>query len=172
MKIKIPCLETKLVPREKIRANNYNPNHVSKDKMNLLKQSIIDNGFCFPIVTIYDKDEEMYIIVDGFHRYTICQKEWLDIKEVPVVVLEHDISQRMSATIQFNKARGVHSVDLDADVVKALIEQGMSELDISQHLGIDIDTIHRYKQMTGIIHLFENVNYSSSWGMEEVEDED
>lgn len=172
MKIKIPCLETKLVPREKIRANNYNPNHVPKDKMNLLKQSIIDNGFCFPIVTIYDKDEEMYIIVDGFHRYTICQKEWLDIKEVPVVVLEHDISQRMSATIQFNKARGVHSVDLDADVVKALIEQGMSELDISQHLGIDIDTIHRYKQMTGIIHLFENVNYSSSWGMEEVEDED
>lgn len=161
--IKIPCLNTKLVPREQIQANNYNPNHVPKDKMELLKQSIIDNGFCFPIVVIWDGDLEKYVIIDGFHRFTICQKEWLDIEQVPVVVLEHDISKRMAATVQFNKARGVHQVDLDADVVKALIEQGMSELDVSQHLGIDLDTVHRYKQLTGILDLFSNVNYSASW---------
>lgn len=161
--IKIPCLQTKLVSREQIQANNYNPNHVPKDKMELLKQSILDNGFCFPIVVIWDSDLEKYVIIDGFHRFTICQKEWLDIKNVPVVVLEHDISKRMAATVQFNKARGVHQVDLDADVVKALIEQGMSELDISQHLGIDLDTVHRYKQLTGILDLFKNVNYSPSW---------
>lgn len=161
--IKIPCLQTKLVPREQIQANNYNPNHVPKDKMELLKQSILDNGFCFPIVVIWDNDLEKYVIIDGFHRFTICQKEWLDIESVPVVVLEHDISKRMAATVQFNKARGVHQVDLDADVVKALIEQGMSELDISQHLGIDLDTVHRYKQLTGILDLFKNVKYSASW---------
>lgn len=165
--IKMPCLQTKLVPREMVQANNYNPNSVPTEKMNLLKQSIIDNGFCFPIVTIYDAEIEKYIIIDGFHRYSICQKNWLDIEMIPVVVLEHDITQRMAATVQFNKARGVHQVDLDAEIIRALIEQGMSEADISVHLGIDLDTIHRYKSLTGIAAIFKSAAYSTSWEMQE-----
>ena len=149
MKIDIPCQRIQMVPRDKIQANNYNPNHVPKDKMELLKQSIIDNGFCFPIVTIWSEEDGKYIIIDGFHRYTMCQPEWLDIDPVPVVVLKHDISQRMAATIQFNKARGVHELDGDAD--------------ICQHLGIDAETELRYKQLTGIVELFRKVNYSVSW---------
>lgn len=167
--IKVPCLDVKLVPRELVQANNYNPNHVPKDKMELLKQSILDNGFCFPIVTIWSEEDGKYIIIDGFHRYTICQPEWLDIEQVPIVVLEHDISKRMAATIQFNKARGVHQVDLDADVVRSLLEQGLSEEEVSKHLGIDLDTVLRYKQMTGIVDLFKNVDYTPSW---EVSDEE
>ena len=166
---KVPCLDVKLVPRELVQANNYNPNHVPKDKMELLKQSILDNGFCFPIVTIWSEEDGKYIIIDGFHRYTICQPEWLDIEQVPIVVLEHDISKRMAATIQFNKARGVHQVDLDADVVRSLLEQGMSEEEVSRHLGIDLDTVLRYKQMTGIVDLFKNIDYTPSW---EVSDEE
>jgi predicted phosphoadenosine phosphosulfate sulfurtransferase len=34
--ITFPCLQTKLVPREMVVANSYNPNHVPKDKMELL----------------------------------------------------------------------------------------------------------------------------------------
>lgn len=167
--IKVPCLDVKLVPRELVQANNYNPNHVPKDKMELLKQSILDNGFCFPIVTIWSEEDGKYIIIDGFHRYTICQPEWLDIEQVPIVVLDHDISKRMAATIQFNKARGVHQVDLDADVVRSLLEQGLSEEEVSRHLGIDLDTVLRYKQMTGIVDLFKNIDYTPSW---EVSDEE
>ncbi len=163
MKIDMPCLNIKLVKREMLKANNYNPNNVPRDKMELLKQSIIDNGFCFPIVTIYDADDEVYVIVDGFHRYTMCQPEWLDIKEVPIVVLNHDLSKRMAATVQFNKARGVHAVDGDADIVRSLVEQGWSDSDICEHLGIDAETVLRYKQLTGIIDLFKNVEYSKSW---------
>lgn len=163
MKIDMPCLNIKLVDREKLRANDYNPNSVPKDKMELLKQSILDNGFCFPIVTIYDKDDEIYVIVDGFHRYTMCQPEWLDIKEVPIVVLNHDLSKRMAATVQFNKARGVHAVDGDADIIRSLVEQGWADIDICNHLGIDAETVLRYKQMAGIIELFKNVEYSASW---------
>ena len=99
MKIKMPCLDIKLVDRDMLQANNYNPNNVPRDKMELLKQSIIDNGFCFPIVTIWAEDDEKYIIVDGFHRFTMCMPEWLHIKQVPIVVLDHDLSQRMAATI-------------------------------------------------------------------------
>lgn len=161
--IQVPCVETLLVRRDLLSANAYNPNHVPTDKMKLLRQSVLDNGFCFPVVTIWDGSDERLVIVDGFHRFTIAGPDWLDLSHVPAVVLDHDISSRMYATVQFNKARGVHQVDLDADVIRALIEQGQSEEEISTHLGIDVETIHRYKQMTGIAELFARADYSTAW---------
>jgi hypothetical protein len=77
----------------------------------------------------------------------------------------------MTATVQFNKARGIHQVDLDADLVRALIEQGMSEDDVSEQLGMDMDTVHRYKQVTGIASLFAKAQYSMAWEMEDVDSE-
>lgn len=165
MKITFPCLQARMVPRNNLRANNWNPNNVSEDKMQLLRQSILDNGWCFPIVVIWDDESEEYVIVDGFHRWTIAQPEWLDLPEVPVVVLPHSIAQRMIATIQFNKARGVHQVDLDAEVIRGLIGQGMTDEEIATHLGIDMDTVHRYKQVTGIAELFRDATYSTNWEM-------
>lgn len=167
--IPVPCGNVLLVKRELIQANRYNPNAVSDDKMELLRQSILDNGFCFPIVTIWDDDQECFVIIDGFHRDQMGDPEWLDLDYIPLVVLQHDITKRMTATIQFNKARGVHQVDLDADVIRALIEQGQSEDEISKHLGIDLETIHRYKQLTGIADLFKNSAYSAAWEMQDDE---
>mgnify|MGYP001484358243 CR=1 FL=1 len=166
--IAVPAMQVVLAARQLVVANNYNPNYVPKDKLKLLRQSILDNGFCFPIVTIWDNDEEKMVIIDGFHRSLIGSAEWLDLEYLPVVVLEHDISQRMAATVQFNKARGVHQVDLDADVIRALIEQGKTEDEISVSLGIDPDTIHRYKQLTGIAELFKNADYSMPWVTQEI----
>lgn len=168
-RVTFPCLNVKMVPYEAVEANQYNPNHVPKDKMLLLRQSILDNGFCFPIVTIWDDERSKYVIIDGFHRYTILGPQWLNVPEIPIVVLEHDISQRMAATMQFNKARGTHQVDLDAELVRSLLEQGLSEDEVALHLGIDLETVHRYKQLTGILSLFSNSTYSMSWGMEEAE---
>ena len=161
-KIAFPCLQTKMVSRDAVVANNWNPNAVSPDKMELLKQSILDNGWCFPIVVIWDQEQERYVIIDGFHRWTMAAEEWLDLPEVPVVVLPHTIAQRMIATVQFNKARGVHQVDLDAELIRGLVGQGMSDEQIATHLGIDLDTVHRYKQVTGIAELFRDANYSTS----------
>ena len=162
-RIPVPCATTLLVARELVQANAYNPNSVPKEKMNLLRQSIRDNGFCFPVVTIWDEADERFVIIDGFHRFSMGGSDWLDLDFIPLVFVDHDISQRMYATVQFNKARGVHQVDLDADVIRALIEQGNTEEEISTHLGIDIDTIYRYKQLTGISGLFANANWSPSW---------
>lgn len=165
--IKLPCFNTQLVPVEKVTANNYNPNNVAKNNMELLMQSIIDNGFCFPIVTIYDNIDDVYVIIDGFHRYTIL-KDWLGCSEIPIIILDHDIKQRMAATIQFNRARGVHQVELMGDLVQALVKQGMEDTDISKHLGMELEEVHRLKQITGIAELFKNQTYSKSWEMEEV----
>lgn len=167
--VPLPCMEVVLVPAEKVRANNYNPNNVPKNNMELLLQSIMDNGFCFPIVTIYDEEVDEYVIIDGFHRYTIL-KDWLEVKEIPVVVLQHDIKKRMAATVQFNRARGVHQVELMGDLVKALVEQGASDEEIGRHLGMELEEVYRLKQITGIAELFKNQTYSKSWEMMEVED--
>ena len=138
--------------------------------MELLEQSIIDNGFCFPVVVVWDPDDEVYVIVDGFHRYTIM-KDYLGVDELPVVVLDEDISQRMFSTIQFNRARGVHQVDLVADMVKTLSET-KTDAEIAQHLGMEDEEVFRLKQITGIAELFKDTTSSQSWRIEELEDEE
>ena len=165
--IKLPVMEPIIVPIEKVQANNYNPNNVAKNNMILLEQSIIDNGFCFAVVTTYDADIDKYIIIDGFHRYTIF-KDYLQADELPIIVLNHDMKQRMASTVQFNRARGVHQVDLMGDLVQSLINQGASDEEIAKHLGMEMEEVFRLKQITGIAEIFKNQTYSKSWEMIEV----
>jgi ParB-like chromosome segregation protein Spo0J len=167
--IKLPCLEVKIVDINLVQANNYNPNAVSSQNMALLEESILANGFCFAVVTIWDPDLEKYIIIDGFHRYLIF-KDYLQAKELPIIVLDHDITKRMEATVQFNRARGVHQVELMGDLVQALVEQGVPDEEISQKLGMEIEEVFRLKQITGIAELFKNQIYSKAWEMREVDE--
>lgn len=167
--IKLPCMSPIIVPIEKVFSNDYNPNHVSKNNMELLLQSIVDNGFCFPVVTVYDDILDRYVVVDGFHRYLIF-KDYLQADVLPVVVLEQDISQRMAATVQFNRARGVHQVELMGDLVKALVERGVEDEEIAKHLGMEADEVYRLKQITGIAEIFKNQTYSKSWEMREIDE--
>lgn len=166
--ILVPCANTLVVARELVQANTYNPNSVPDEKMELLCQSIVDNGFAFPIVVIWDDDLESFVVVDGFHRYLVSGPKWLGMEHVPVAVLQHTAAQRMIATWQFNKARGFHQVDLDADLIRALIQQGMSEDEICKHLGVELETVHRYKQVAGIAELFKNAAWSMPWEIQEV----
>ena len=169
--ITLPVMEPIIVPVDKVQANNYNPNHVAKNNMELLEQSILDNGFCFAIVTIYDEDIEKYVIIDGFHRYTIL-KDYLGCEEIPIVVLEHDTKQRMASTVQFNRARGSHQVELMGDLVKSLFEQGADDEEIAKHLGMELEEVFRLKQITGIAAIFKNQTFSKSWEIQEVEKND
>lgn len=166
--IKLPCLEVKIVDINLVQANNYNPNVVSSQNMALLEESILANGFCFAVVTIWDPDLEKYVIIDGFHRYLIF-KDYLQAKELPIIVLDHDITKRMEATVQFNRARGVHQVELMGDLVQALVEQGVPDEEIAQKLGMEIEEVFRLKQITGIAELFKNQIYSKAWEMREVD---
>jgi ParB-like chromosome segregation protein Spo0J len=152
-----------------VQANNYNPNAVASNNMALLEESILSNGFCFAVVTVWDPESEKYIIVDGFHRYLIF-KEYLQAEELPIIVLEHDITQRMAATVQFNRARGVHQVELMGDLVQALVEQGVPDEEIAEKLGMETEEVFRLKQITGIAELFKNQLYSKSWVMQEVDE--
>jgi ParB-like chromosome segregation protein Spo0J len=54
----------------KNRANSYNPNSVAEPEMKLLETSIWEDGYTMPVVAYYLPAEDIYEIVDGYHRYT------------------------------------------------------------------------------------------------------
>ena len=175
MVYKSPVYHIIAVPVEKIKPNNYNPNTVAPPEMKLLYDSIKSDGYTMPIVCYYDKENDEYIIVDGFHRYRVM-KEYPDIYEreqgmMPVSVIDKPLDQRMASTIRHNRARGSHDVDLMSNIVKELHELGRSDAWISKHLGRDKDEILRLKQITGLAALFKDIKFGKAWRPAD-EDED
>lgn len=165
--MKSPVWNIKAVPFEKIRANEYNPNAVAPPEMKLLYDSIKEDGYTMPIVCYYNDGDDMYEIVDGFHRYRIM-KEHKDIYErengmMPVSVIDKPIEERMASTIRHNRARGSHDVELMSNIVAELHTLGKSDAWISKHLGMELDEIIRLKQITGLAELFKTNEFSKSW---------
>lgn len=164
---KSPVYHVIAVPIEKIKPNTYNPNSVAPPEMKLLYESIKEDGYTMPIVCYYSKQQDIYIIVDGFHRYRIML-EYPDIYEreqgmLPVSVIDKPIDERMASTIRHNRARGSHNVDLMSNIVKELHEIGRSDAWISKYLGMDRDEILRLKQITGLTALFRDVKFGKAW---------
>ena len=160
-------------PIEKIVSNTYNPNSVAPPEMKLLYDSIKEDGYTMPIVCYYVKEKDIYVIVDGFHRYRVML-DYPDIREreggmLPVSVINKTLDNRMASTIRHNRARGSHDVDLMSNIVKELHELGRSDAWISKHLGMDKNEILRLKQITGLAALFKDVKFGQAW--KPVEDE-
>ena len=158
--IKFPVLDVKLVDIDLVVANDYNPNSVAPPEMKLLKLSIEEDGYTQPIVTYYNGTN--YIIVDGFHRYR-CAKEYFNLDQVPVVVINKDINQRVASTIRHNRARGTHAIKGMSDIVLMLVRSGWTDSDICKHLGMDAEEVLRLKQITGLKVAFANHEFSRSW---------
>ena len=174
MEYKSPAYEVIAVPIEKIKPNTYNPNAVAPPEMKLLYESIKEDGYTMPIVCYYNHEKDIYVIVDGFHRYRIMM-EHRDIYErekglLPVSVIKKSIDKRMASTVRHNRARGSHNVDLMSNIVKELNELGRSDAWICKHLGMDRDEVLRLKQITGLTALFKDVKFGQAWRPEK-EDE-
>lgn len=155
------------VPVDKIRANEYNPNNVAPPEMKLLYLSIKEDGYTMPIVCYYNHDDDVYEIVDGFHRYMIiCNHKDIYEREngmIPVSIIDKPIDKRMGSTIRHNRARGSHDVDLMSNIVTELHEIGRSDAWIAKNLGMDLDEILRLKQLTGLAELFKDKEFSYAW---------
>lgn len=161
-KLYFPCLETKLVPTKKVIANEYNPNKVATPEMKLLELSIKLDGVTMPVVTYYDKDKDLYEVVDGFHRYTVL-KDRFKSDMIPVSVIDKPIDERMGSTIRHNRARGTHQIRSMSDIVIELSKEGWNDEDICKKLGMDLDEVIRLKQISGLKEAFSNHQFSKSW---------
>lgn len=142
-----PLSSLQWVDREKLKANDYNPNKVSEDNLQLLVQSIETNGWTLPIVVRPD-----YTIIDGFHRWTVAGREPLKSKlkgKVPVVVVSHeDKSSDIYGTITHNRARGTHLLEPMKAIIKELVNNGKTVGEISKQLGMKPEEIFRLSDFT------------------------
>ena len=146
-KISGPLSTLRWVDRGSVKPNDYNPNKVSKQNLELLKQSILANGWTLPIVVRPD-----FTIIDGFHRWTVAGEEplasMLDGK-VPVVIVDHkDKAGNIYGTVTHNRARGTHLLEPMKAIVKRLLESGKSVEEISKQLGMRQEEVFRLSDFT------------------------
>lgn len=141
-KITGPLSTLQWVNRGIVKPNDYNPNKVSKQNLELLKQSILSNGWTLPIVVRPD-----FTIIDGFHRWTIAGEEPLYSMlegKVPVVIVEHkDKAGNIYGTVTHNRARGTHLLGPMKAIVKELMDDGKSVKEIGKQLGMKPEEIFR-----------------------------
>lgn len=143
-----PLSSLRWVERERLHANDYNPNKVSEENLKLLVQSILTNGWTLPIVVRPD-----YTIIDGFHRWTVAGREPLHTMlggKVPVVIVDHhgDDSADVYGTITHNRARGTHLLEPMKAIVKRLIDEGKSIQEIGKQLGMKPEEVFRLSDFT------------------------
>lgn len=135
------------VDRGRVKPNDYNPNKVSKQNLELLKQSILTNGWTLPIVVRPD-----FTIIDGFHRWTVAgEKPLVSMLEgkVPVVIVEHkDKSGNIYGTVTHNRARGTHLLEPMKAIVKELIGEGKTVDEIGKQLGMRPEEIFRLSEFS------------------------
>lgn len=141
-KLSSPLSTLQWVDRDRVKPNDYNPNKVSKQNLELLKQSILTNGWTLPIVVRPD-----FMIIDGFHRWTVAGEEPLKSMlegKVPVVIVEHkDKAGNIYGTVTHNRARGTHLLEPMKAIVRELMGEGKSVEEIGKQLGMRPEEIFR-----------------------------
>ena len=157
----------KWVPLEKVRANDYNPNGVAAKEMQLLRTSILHDGYTQPVVTVHDKETDTYVIVDGFHRY-YTMKDTAELQRrtanrLPVVVLDKGVNDLMASTVRHNRARGKHTITGMSNLIFQMLENGWSDSDICNELGMEPTELLRLKHITGFSKLFADTEYRQAW---------
>tara|TARA_R100000306_G_C4364835_1_gene137095 strand:+ start:556 stop:1110 length:555 start_codon:yes stop_codon:yes gene_type:complete len=152
------------VTRDTLTANGYNPNHVARPELRLLKLSIMADGWTQPIVAREDGE-----IVDGFHRWTIAGDPDISVLTgglVPVVRLRTSLSMpdQIASTIRHNRARGQHIIVPMADIVTSLKdEHGLSDAQVKQKLGMDSEEVERLYDTSGMPGRGSDDDFNKGW---------
>lgn len=164
-----PVDYVKWVKAEAVHANDYNPNSVAPPEMELLKLSILNDGYTQPIVSMLN-DEGIVEVVDGFHRNRVG-KECEEVAEkihgyLPVVDIrqsQSDKNNRIASTIRHNRARGKHRVSSMSEIVVDLKKRNWSPKKIGRELGMDQDEVLRLCQISGLTEMFSDHDFSEAW---------
>lgn len=161
----MPISKVQWVDVELLKANDYNPNVVFSKEMELLKFSILKNGWIQPVLVTQD-----YVIIDGFHRSTIAKVDKavreMSGGKVPVVIMNLTEPERMLLTIRINRAKGSHIALKMSEIIKKLVnEYGVPPETICREIGAIKDEI----DMLMLDNVFaakkinEETKYSQAW---------
>lgn len=147
------------VGRDAIEPNTYNPNHQPPPEHELLRISLLEDGWTQPIVVFAGGDPPNQrsgpkpIIVDGEHRWRLSADPQIFARDqgmVPVVYLDGDAQHLMMSTIRHNRARGEHGVGPMAGIVRHLLENGQPEDRICRLLQMEPEEVRRLADRAGM----------------------
>ena len=150
--------------RDTLWANDYNPNNVAPPEMELLRVSLLEDGWTLPLVIRPDGE-----IVDGFHRWTLSAEPKIYALTgglVPVVVLLQAESRahQIASTIRYNRARGNHYVLSMANIVSHLHDElGVSEQDIMRALGMEFEEYDRLNDRGNMVKRGKADQFGNGW---------
>lgn len=94
---------------------------------------------------------------------------WREDFTIPCVVLKDKTEvELMSITVLMNQARGSHSLDSTKEIVYNLINvAGMSEDWVSRNLFLDLESIKRMTQLSGLKSAYDNLDEADlAWNPE------
>lgn len=162
---KQPIDKVEWVDRDTLKPNNYNPNSMGKYEMELLKISILEDGWTQPVIRNQDNE-----IVDGYHRWLASDDKRLrerDGGRVPVTTTNTTdaISQQMS-TIRHNRAKGTHGVFKMSSIVGDMLRGGLPIKEIMQRLQMEEEEVVKLGISEGIPKetIITDHNFSKAWG--------
>lgn len=161
----MPISTVKWIDVNKLIANDYNPNVVFTKEMELLKLSILKQGWIQPILISQDN-----IIIDGFHRATLAKADKevnkLTNGKVPVVEMNMSEPDRMLLTIRMNRAKGSHIAVKMSDIIHRLVnDYAMPVEKICKEIGATKDEVDLL-MMDNVFQKMKfdkNTKYSNAW---------
>lgn len=147
-----------------LTANGWNPNVCVGLEFNLLKLSLLKQGWIQPILASRDN-----VIIDGFHRWTGVKGDKdlyaMTNGKVPVAYMDINPAERKLLTVRINRAKGTHVAFKMHELVSQLVEEhGLTALEVAQEIGGTVEEVNTLL----IKNVFEiknvkNTEYSKSW---------
>ena len=154
--VALETLEVVYVGVDEIQPNDWNPNRQDDDTHEMLKQSILTNGFTQPVIAVRDGN----VIVDGYHRWKAAFD--LGFEEIPVVYTDMTLEQAKLATLTHNRARGSEDIELATDVLRDL--QSLGALDwAANQLMMSDEEINKLLEDVPVSLAMAGEDYAESW---------
>lgn len=166
MEIKdMPISRVEWVDVDTLNANDYNPNVVFSKEMELLKFSLLKNGWIQPVLITQDG-----VIIDGFHRSSLCKAD-KEVRaftngKVPCVRMNLSEPDRMLLTIRINRAKGSHVALRMSHIIKTLIEDyGIEVKEICKQIGATKDEVEllMMDDVFKALNINKETKYSKAW---------
>lgn len=162
-----PVARVEWVPRHRLSANSWNPNKQAPPEHELLRISILEDGWTQPIVVREHDGGARLEIVDGYHRWLTSEhpqvfaltQGWVPIVRLP----ETSDAQARMATVRHNRARGTHHVLGMADIVAELKDMGMSDDEIAARLKMDEEEVDRLADRGQMTKRAAGAGFGKGW---------
>ena len=167
-----PVSNVRWVPRDRLTANLWNPNHQAPPEHRLLKTSIKETGWTQPIVVHQEGADDqgpLYEIIDGYHRWLVSADKQVAAMTgglVPIVeIVDPDPAHARMATVRHNRARGVHGVLPMADLVAQLVELGVPDDEIGRRLEMDPEEVSRLADRGVMVKRGRGEGFGEGWSV-------